>query len=269
MSIFQSVVLGIVQGLTEFLPVSSSGHLVLFSKLPFWPEQPLVFDTTLHLATALTLIVYFFSDLKKIALTFVKDAFTHVFAFRKYSQDARLGLFMLFGSIPAGTLGFLFENDFETRFRSVESVMVFLFLGAVLMLIAQKYGMQSKSLESLDVPKSIKIGLFQSLALLPGMSRSGATISGALFQGLRQYDAARFSFLMSIPIVVLAGLYKLLSTDWATVGIEFSALSAGFITSFVSGLLVVHFLLNYLKTKNLNIFIVYRMLLLIALFFLR
>ena len=249
MTTFQALVLGIVQGLTEFLPVSSSGHLALLSNIPAWKSQPLVFDTTLHLATALTLVVYFWSDLM-ILIT----------------SKSKLLFFILLGSIPAGVLGFLFESDFEERFRSVDSVTLFMFLGTLLMTYAQKFGKEHMRIDGVTAAKSIKIGFFQALALFPGVSRSGSTISGAMLSGLGQMDAARFSFLMSIQIVVLAGGYKLVSTDWATTDVSLNVLVIGFISSFLMGLAVVHFLLNYLKSHGLNIFIYYRLALTLVLF---
>ncbi len=249
MTLIQALVLGIVQGLSEFLPISSSGHLALLSHIPAWKPQPLVFDTTLHLATALTLVVYFWSDLM-ILIT----------------SKSKLLFFILLGSIPAGVLGFLFESDFEERFRSVGSVTLFMFLGTLLMVYAQKFGKEHMRIEGVTAVKSIKIGFFQALALFPGVSRSGSTISGAMLSGLGQVDAARLSFLMSIPIVVLAGGYKLVSTDWATIDVSTNILAVGFISSFLMGLAVVHFLLNYLKSHGLNIFIYYRLALTLVLF---
>jgi undecaprenyl-diphosphatase len=259
MTTFQALILGITQGLSEFLPISSSGHLALLSHIPSWKAQPLVFDTTLHLATALTLIVYFWSDLVLLTTAFLKDTFTLRADVKKYSSESKLLFFLLVGSIPAGLFGFLFESSFEEKFRSVLSVTIFMFLGTMLMVYAQKYSKKSINLEGITASKSLKIGLFQSLALFPGFSSSGSTLSGAMLSGLGQFDAARFSFLMSIPIVTLAGVYKLISTDWATADISLNVLVVGFISSFLVGLAVVHFLLNYLKTKGLNIFIYYRL----------
>lgn len=265
MSIFQAFILGIVQGLSEFLPISSSGHLVLLSHIPTWRAQPLVFDTTLHLATALTLIVYFWSDLVRLVFSFFKDLTTKKTAVKEYALESKLLFFILLGSVPAGIFGFLFESDFEERFRSVGSVALFMFLGTLLMMYAQKYSKPNTHFEGITAAKSVKIGFFQALALFPGVSRSGSTISGAMLSGFGQFDAARISFLMSIPIVVLAGGYKLLSTNWATIDVSLNVLIVGFASSFLVGLAVVHFLLNYLKSHGLNIFIYYRLALVLVL----
>ncbi len=269
MNLFYAFILGLVQGLTEFLPISSSGHLVLFSKIPWWPSQPLVFDTTLHLATAFTLIVYFHKDISRMVHCLYKDTANKNLSFSKLQEDSKLAVLLLLASIPAGLLGFLFEDKFETRFRTIESVMVFLILGSVLMFLSQRLGKKQKKIHELSTTPAIAIGLFQALALMPGFSRSGATISGGLIYGLQQVDAAKFSFLMSIPIVLLAGTYKLLTTDWNSVNIGIVPILIGFTTSFLTGLLVVHFLLNYLKKYNLNVFIFYRIFLVVFLLLLK
>jgi len=261
MNIFQAVVLGIVQGLTEFLPVSSSGHLVLFSKIPGWQQQPLVFDTTLHLATAATLLLYFRHDLLLLVRSFVSDFLTKFYCTGGYAKESKLLLFMVVGSVPAGVLGFLFESDFENKFRSVASVAFFLIAGSLLILLAQKVNQKCKFSSEPGLVKSIIIGLFQSLALFPGVSRSGATISGAMILGFDKVYAARFSFLLSIPIVVLAGGYKLITTDFSNLGLSWAVLSTGFLSSFITGLFVVRFLLNFLKKHSLNVFIYYRLIL--------
>jgi undecaprenyl-diphosphatase len=268
MNTFQALILGIVQGLTEFLPVSSSGHLALLSNVPAWTAQPLVFDTTLHLATAMTLVVYFWNDLMVIVKSFLKDSTTKKFDVKNYAFESKMLFYILFASIPAGVLGLVFESDLEEKFRSVASVALFMFLGTALMAFAQKYSQKRLSIQDITPAKSVKIGLFQALALLPGFSRSGSTIAGGMLSGLSQVDAARFSFLMSIPIAVLAGVYKLISTDWGSTDLSLNVLVVGFISSFLVGLWVVHFLLNYLKSHGLNIFIYYRLVLVAVLTFL-
>ncbi|HLC93912.1 MAG TPA: undecaprenyl-diphosphatase UppP [Patescibacteria group bacterium] len=244
MSVFHAAILGIVQGLTEFLPVSSSGHLVIFPNLLGWKEQPLVFDTTLHLGTAAALAVYFWNDLWNI----VKQ------------RNTNLILAIIIGVIPAGILGFLFDNQIEQTFRSVWYVALFLLLGTGLMLVAE---LMYKSYSQAVTPfKGFIIGIFQSLALLPGVSRSGATISGGMLSGINREEAARFSFLLSLPIVLLAGIYKLFSSfPAASDTIAWPVISAGFVASFVSGMLAIHLLLNFVRRHSLYIFIVYRLLL--------
>ncbi len=265
MTYIQAIVLGIVQGLTEFLPISSSAHLALLSKVSWWNAQPLVFDTTLHLATALTLIIFFSKDIWILISDLLRDVRLQKTKIKEYSQNGRFALMIAVGSLPAVILGFLFESDFENRFRSIEYIMLFLMLGTILMFIAQKLEKIHESTNDLSFKSAITIGLFQSLALFPGLSRSGSTISGGLIVGLNRYRSARFSFLLSLPIVLVAGGYKILTTNWQTQSLNFGILLVGFISSFLVGLMVIHFLMNYLKSHNLNVFIWYRILLVLFL----
>lgn len=247
MTIFQAIILGAVQGLTEFLPISSSGHLIIFPELFGWNTQSLAFDTILHLGTVTALIIYFKTDLLKII------------------KNISLLKLLLIGSIPAGVLGFLFESYIEEVFRSTNSVILFLLVGSLLMFLAEKYYKKVWHTErklniSQVTPKdSLVIGCFQSLALFPGVSRSGATISGGIFKGLTRELSARFSFLLSIPIVLGAGLYKIIKSyqDLSFDGV----LLGGFLSSFLVGMLAINFLLRFLKKNTLNVFILYRVVL--------
>lgn len=249
MSVFQALVLGVLQGLTEFLPISSSGHLIILPNLLGWQTQPLVFDTTLHLGTSLALIVYFWKDLLKIL-----------------TIERKLGYLIILGSIPAAILGFVFESLIENTFRSVFYVGIFLLLGTVVMLAAEQFGKWRENKE-IDTRKSLIIGFFQALALLPGFSRSGATISGGMMLGLNRASAARFSFLLAIPVIVGAGLFKAFDS-WGTLqSVSSEALLAGFMSSFVVGILAIRFMLNFLRKRGLGVFIIYRILLILGLFF--
>ena len=247
-SIIKPIFLGIIQGLTEFLPISSSGHLIIVPKIFDLPKYPLFFDTTLHLGTAAALIIYFWKDL----IFIVKG------------KNFKLLKFILIGSIPAGAAGFLFEDYFENVFRSILSVSMFLILGSILMLLAEylgKHTRQIKDILDLDGKKSFIIGIFQSLALFPGVSRSGATISGGMFMGLDRQKSAKFSFLLSIPVVLGAGLFKLLGSAGEFSSVGLIPVLLGFFASFFTGLLVIKFLLNFLNNNSLKVFIVYRILL--------
>src|SRR3989304_1512454 len=204
MNLIHAIILGSVQGLTEFLPISSSGHLIVFPHVFGWIQQPLAFDTTLHLGTAVALVVYFFKDLLKIISGFVRDVWNFEDEFSKFSHDGKLGLYILLGSVPAGVIGFLFNDKIESVFRTVEYVVLFLILGSALMLFAGRLWKWEKK-KKVGYLESLVIGLFQSLALLPGISRSGSTISGGMLFGLNREEAAKFSFLLSIPLIVIAG----------------------------------------------------------------
>uniref|UniRef100_A0A7C4TPJ6 Undecaprenyl-diphosphatase n=1 Tax=candidate division WWE3 bacterium TaxID=2053526 RepID=A0A7C4TPJ6_UNCKA len=263
MSYIQALVLGIVQGLTEFLPISSSGHLIVIPSILGWAPSGLVFDTTLHLGTAAALLVYFFKDLKNIVFGFLKDVWQHQDDFNYYSEYGKYGMYILLGSVPAGLIGFLFEDKIEYVFRALRYVAIFLFLGSLLMYVSEKLSFWKLS-SNVNYFKSLAIGLFQSLALLPGFSRSGSTIAGGMLFGLSREEAARFSFLLSVPIVVLAGGYELaragflITLDWLPI------LLVGFFASFLTGLAAIRFLLNFLNKKGLSVFIIYRLVLIAA-----
>ncbi len=260
MTLFQALILGVVQGATEFLPVSSSGHLIIVPKLLGMQEQPLVFDTTMHLATALTLLVYFFKDYIVILRKFIEGLFKEkkLYVFDPTTPSL---LLLAISSLPAAVLGFLLDNKIEGTFRDVRYVLLFVAIGTVLMIAAHVYGKGTR--DQATFKEGVAIGFFQSLALFPGVSRSGATISGSMLMGLKREYAARFSFLISVPIVVAAAFFKILSTDWANSGLTFAELSIGFVSSFVTGMFAVRFLLSYLKDKGLKIFIIYRVLLIL------
>ena len=207
--LFSTLGLGFIEGLTEFIPVSSSGHLLLLPALFGWKSHSLSFDTTLHLGTSLALIVYFFNDYKKIISSFFEDLLGLVkkptFDIKKisYKEDTVLGFNLLVASVPALILGFLFNDYFENTFRHVGWSVVFIVAGSILMLIAELlYSAKRSNLENFSNEVSYKrsfcIGLFQSLALFPGFSRSGSTISGGMLLGMSKENSARFSFLISI-----------------------------------------------------------------------
>lgn len=263
MLIFQSIILGLVQALTEFLPISSSGHLILIPKLFGWNVQSLAFDTVLHLGTAFALLVYFYTDIKLLCTSFARDVLKSKLMFNEFSDLGKFGLYVLVGSIPAGILGVLLGDFIENSFRDVKSVVAFSILGTVIMFIAEKFSIYS--INVLNLKKSFLIGLFQSLALFPGVSRSGATISAGMLFGLTREEAARFSFLLSVPIVLAASLFKILSTGEELIMQPLVITLAGLVTSFVGGLLVIKFLMKFLKTNSLYIFIGYRIILALGL----
>ena len=256
MGVVQALILGVVQGLTEALPISSSGHLVILPLLFGWKEQPLVFDTTLHLGTALALLIYFFKDLWAIFIAFVKDFFSHYAKIKNYSEKGYLGVLLLVGCIPAALLGFLFNDLFETTFRSLTAVAIFLLVGSALMLFAEKFSKKTDA--KLTVKKSLFIGFMQSLALFPGVSRSGATISAGMLAGLNREEAARFSFLLSVPIVVMAGVFKLVTSFNLLSSISILPILVGFVASTLFGILAIEILLRFVRKNNLTVFIVYR-----------
>lgn len=259
MTIFDSIILGIVQGLAEFLPISSSGHLIIARDLFGWHgSSDLSFDAILQLATGLALVVFFWKDILKL----IKSFFFIIFRKPVDQKDKTMIWAIILGTIPAVIIGLLLQKYMETTFRSAGLVAVVLILGSTTMYLAEKF---SKKDKQLSVWKGIGIGFFQCLALVPGFSRSGATISGGLFSGLNREDAARFSFLLSIPIILGSGLEQLLSIwksgslshDWVNI-------LSGSITAFIIGIIAIKFLMKFLKNNSLKVFIWYRIILAIV-----
>ncbi len=247
MNIFQAFILGILQGITEFLPISSSGHLILLPSLLGWEIQSLAFDAILHLGTATALIVFFWRDL----LAAVKS--------KRYLS------LILIGSIPVAILGFILGGFIESNLRSAQFVIMFLLLGSLIMFLAEIFYKKKwhseriNNVEKLSLSSGLIVGGFQSLALFSGVSRSGSTIAGGILVGLTREVAARFSFILSIPVVIGAGVFKIIDS-YGELYLDPSLL-IGFLSSTVTGILVIGYLLKYLKTNNLYIFIIYRVLL--------
>lgn len=256
MTILGSIILGAVQGLTEFIPISSSGHLIIARDIFGWNSSgDLSFDAVLQLATALALVVYFYKDILRLLKSFIN-------LISKKSvdlADKTMIYAVILGTIPAVIFGLLLEKYMETTFRSAGLVAVVLIVGSIVMYTAEKL---SKKDKVLSAKNGFLIGLFQCLALVPGFSRSGATISGGLFLGLNREDAARFSFLLSIPIILGSGSKKLLgllhSGALSTDGLS---LFVGSITAFIVGILAIDFLMKFLKKNSLKAFIIYRLVL--------
>jgi len=259
-SILQAILLGIVQGITEFLPVSSSAHLIVFPKLFGWKEQELVFDTTLHLATALALIVCFWSEIVSIIKSLVKDISKYKGKIVHYSANSMMGLKVIVGSIPVGILGFFLGDFIERRFRGLIAVAIFLTLGSLLMLLAEKkYKKRLIIKDEISLKKSFRVGLFQTLSLLPGFSRSGSTISGGMIFGLSRKESVRFSFLLSIPAVLFAGISQAVSSFGYFNMANIMPIFLGFVSSFITGCFAIKFMLKFTRDNKLYPFIYYRL----------
>lgn len=253
MEIVNSVILGIIQGATEFIPVSSSGHLILMRDLlNMEVEYSLAFDAVLQLATTFAVLVYFRKDIFNLAKNFFK------FISRKFVDAKELILLkaVMLGTIPAVVIGLLLEDSMETIFRSSFLVAMSLIVGGLIMFFAERFAKQNADL---NIKKGIGVGFFQALALIPGFSRSGMTISGGLFLGLKREEATRFAFILAFPVLLGAGMKKLLDLGGSgvlnSVGVE---LFAGSLASFIVGLLAIHFLVTFLKKNTMNAFVIYR-----------
>ena len=260
--IFQAFVMGVVQGLTEFLPISSSGHLILGPWLFGWDDpliESLAFSVVLHGGTLGALLVYFRDDWRRLipaGFATLRDR-----SFRD-EPERRLAWLLVASTVPAAVVALLFNDIIERNVREVGVVTLMLVLGAAILWIADKWGPRTHTIERLTFRGAIGIGLAQALALVPGVSRSGISMSAALFAGLDRADAARFSFLMATPITAMAVAYetvKLLKGDVG--GAEPVTLIVGVVASFGAGILAISFLLRYLRTRSFNIFVAYRLVL--------
>ncbi len=249
-----AIVLGIIQGLTEFLPVSSSGHLVIVPALLGWQEQGLAFDTVLHLATLFAVLAYFRDDWLHLADAWIGSVVRR----RVETPDERLAWYIVVGCVPAALAGGLLEGWFEQAFGRPEMVAYFLLATAALLVAGEALGRQERDLVKLRLPDVVAIGLAQAAAILPGISRSGSTIATGLLVGQTREAAARFSFLLAAPIIFGAGATQLpRALREQAVGSELLALALGFVAAAVVGYLSISFLLRYLSRGSLYPFAAY------------
>jgi len=258
MNIIESLGLGLLQGFTEFIPVSSTGHLVLIRALfGIDDANALAFDAVLHLATALAVIVYFRRDLWEV----VQAALRKLGRLPVNQKDEQLLYALLIGTVPAVILGLSLESLMATLFRSPLLVAGVLVAGSVLFMYAEWRYLTIPRNNELTIKRGVIIGLFQSLALIPGMSRSGATIVGGMLLGLSRSEAARFAFLLAVPVITGAGMKKFLELLTSDSTIVWSAVAGGAITAFLSGLVAIHFMISFVRRHTLWPFIWYRLVL--------
>ncbi len=261
--VLQALVMGVVQGLTEFLPISSSGHLILVPYLFGWNDpfiDSLTFSVMLHLGTLVALLVYFRKDWFVLVPAFFGAVRGRSF---RDDPDRKLAVLIAITTIPAIIAGVLLNDFFEKEIRAVGIVAVTLVLGAGIMWLADRTGTKDGGIEDLTPTRALILGFAQSVALVPGISRSGISISTGLFLGLTRESAARFSFLMATPITAAAGAYetvKLIKGD-AGAPVDLLPLVVGMTAALISGLAAIHFLLRYLRTNSLAVFVVYRLVL--------
>lgn len=255
----EAIVLGIVQGATEFIPVSSSGHLVIVPWLLGWDHQGLLFDTVLHWGTLAAIFAVFWRDFWRIIVASLQSIVRRSLA----DPNARLGWFIVVGSVPAALTGLLFKDFIESLFASHLAAAGFLLVTAALLAGSEQLAArarQDKQAETMTWADVIVIGLAQAIALAPGISRSGSTIATGLARGLNRAAAARYSFLLGTPAFFGAGLLQIsdaLATDGAEVAAQFPFLVVGFVASAVTGFLAIRFLLTYLRRHTLYVFAIY------------
>lgn len=254
MNTIQAIILGILQGATEFLPVSSSGHLVLVPWLLNWDDPGLVFDIAVHLGTLAAVVVYFWRDI--VALL---HGIGHIITRRRADiAEARLALLLAASAVPGAIMGFLLEDLFESIFGSPLTVSLLLVVTGGLLLLAERLGQRTRELDEMGLGDALAMGLAQGIAIAPGISRSGATMAAGLLRGLDRQAAARFSFLMSLPIILGATGFQVLKMLLHGAGsLPVPQLLTGCLAAAGSGYLAIRLLLNYVRTHSLRPFAAY------------
>ena len=247
-TLFQAFILGLAQGLGEFLPISSSAHLILIPWLFRWPDPGLTFDIALHIGTLLAVIIYFWKDW----VILIKNGLGKGLS----TAEGKMFWFIVVASIPGAISGILLEQKAETNFRSPIIIGIMLMVMGLFLYAADRFGAKRQHTESISFRESFIIGLSQALAVIPGVSRSGITMTSGLFAGLTREAAARFSFLLATPIIAGAGLLKLRHLGNSTLTLPFWV---SFITSALVGLLVIKFLLQWLRKSSFLPFVWYRL----------
>ena len=275
MSLFQAILLGIVQGLTEFIPISSTAHLVLAMRamdLALTPEQATASMAVIQLGTLLAVLVYFAGDIWRITRAFIhdhivilkdgrRDQFNRENEHARLSTDAWLGWLIIIGTIPVVIVGLLFKKQIEGSFtKNLWIIATMMIVVALLLLLAEMVGERKRRLQDLGIGDAVAVGLAQCLALIPGSSRSGSTMMAGLFVGQTRETAARFSFLLSIPAIAASGVLELFEAMHKLPPGSLGNLAVGTVVSAVVGYLSIWFLLRFLRTHSTGVFIGYRIL---------
>jgi undecaprenyl-diphosphatase len=257
MSFVEAVVLGLVQGLTEFLPISSTAHLRLVPALLGWADPGAASSAIIQLGTMLAVVAFFRSDIVSLFKAFIRGMFRR----KPLEQfESRLAWYIAVGTIPVGFFGLLFKDFIETSARSLYLIAASLILLALILAVAERISLRRRDTSTITFGDSVIVGFAQALALIPGSSRSGTTITAALFLGFTREAAARFSFLLSIPAVVASGLFELFEVRHSLTGVGVLNLSVATLVSAVTGYAAIAFLLKYLRTHTTYVFIWYRIL---------
>jgi undecaprenyl-diphosphatase len=257
MTELEAIVLGIVQGLTEFLPISSTAHLRIVPAFFGWDDPGAAFTAVTQLGTMAAVLLYFREDLLRIARAWIPSIRNPEL---RSNQDARIGWYIVLGTIPIAVFGFIFKDQIESGARSLYLIGTTLIVLGLLLLLAERVASHERDLRSLNRRDATVIGFAQAAALVPGVSRSGATLTAGLFMGLDRVSAARYSFLLSVPAVVLSGLFELRDAVHGTDASATGTLIATF-CAFVVGYASIAFLLRFLTTHTTKVFVGYRVVL--------
>ena len=258
MSWLEAIVLGIAQGLTEFLPISSTGHLRIIPAFAGWEDPGAFFTAVVQLGTMLAVVIYFWRDLVRIVRAWVLSLRRPE---TRGDLDARMGWYVIVATIPIGIFGLAFRDQIETGARNLYLIGVMLIVLGLVLAAADAVGKRVRTSEDVGMRDAVWVGLAQALALIPGTSRSGATITAGLFLGLKRDAAARFSFLLSVPAIVLSGLYGLVEIFTGQDAVSIGALTLSTIFAFIFGYISIAFLLRYLASHSTLIFVIYRVVL--------
>ncbi|MFD6095283.1 undecaprenyl-diphosphate phosphatase [Nocardiopsis flavescens] len=254
MSIFEAVVLGLIQGLTEFLPVSSSAHLRVFAAFFQWPDPGAAFTAVTQIGTELAVVVYFRKRIWAVISTWLRSLVDRDL---RGDVNARIGWYVILATIPIGVLGLLLEDQIDSVFRDLRLIALTLIVFGLILGAVDHFARREHEMEDLTLGRGITFGLFQTLALIPGVSRSGATITGGRLLGFNRPAAAEFAFLIALPAVFASGLYKMLDIG----GGEYAGWGAtlvGTLVAFVIGYIVIAWLMKFISTHSFMPFVYYR-----------
>lgn len=256
MDTLQIIILALIQGLTEFLPISSSAHLILPSQILGWSDQGLAFDVAVHIGTLLAVLLYFRRDVLSIAQGWLTTGFS-----RHPDEQGRLGWYVILATIPAGLAGLLADDFIEAHLRSTLVIACTTIGFGILLGVADRYRDESRGLAELTLKAALIIGVAQMFALIPGTSRSGITITAALFLAFNRESAARFSFLLSIPLILAAGGLKTLELMGSDLPVDWFAIALGVLVSAVSAWICIYYFLAFIHRIGMMPFVVYRLIL--------
>ncbi len=256
MTMFEIIILAIIQGITEFLPISSSAHLILPETILGWDSQGLAFDVAVHVGSLLAVMIYFRDDIMNMLIDWCKCGFT-----KQQTANSRLAWWVIIGTIPAVVIGFTLKDFIEVYARSGEVIAVTTIVFGLLLWYADKQAHLVKNIGQMTWQHTLIIGFAQAVALIPGTSRSGITMTAGLLMGYDRESAARFSFLLSIPVILGAGLLATLDLLQDAAAVDWSALAYGALFSFVSAYACIALFLNFINRIGMTPFVVYRLLL--------
>lgn len=263
MDLIQSLILGAIQGITEFFPISSTAHLVLLPWFFSWKDEGLAFNVALHMGSLIAIIYYFRSDWSLIIREFLKCLFKFNFS---DNPSGRMGLYLIIATIPGGLAGILFESYASGILRNPLYIAFSLSFFGVLLYASDRFSKKNKSTDEMSLTDCLIIGVSQAFAIIPGVSRSGVTITGAMFRGYKRDEAAKFSFMLAAPLIAGAGVFESRHLDPASVlSVPFIA---GIVASAVFAFLAIKYLLRFVRRRSYTVFVVYRLVLAVIIVFL-